>query len=77
MKYTQASNLQFTLMAALIAVIITVLNVAASFYLDTRNLPLVTNDTKGACVRVLNVENGHAFTCNDINITLRRYRIEK
>lgn len=77
MKYTQASNLQFTLMAVLIAVIITVLNVAASFYLDTRNLPIVTNDLRGDCVRVLNVENGHAFTCNDINITLRRYRIEK
>lgn len=27
-----------------------------------------------ACVKVVNFENGHAFTCNDVDVILRRYR---
>ena len=26
------------------------------------------------CVKVVNFENGHAFTCNDVDVLLRRYR---
>lgn len=77
MKFTQATNFQIVIMSVLMSIIIALLTIASNLYLDTRNLPIVTNDASGECVRVLNVENGHAFTCNDINITLRRYRVEK
>ena len=26
------------------------------------------------CVKVVNFEHGHAFTCNDVDVLLRRYR---
>ena len=26
------------------------------------------------CIKVVNFENGHAFTCNDVDVLLRRYR---
>ena len=30
--------------------------------------------TDDKCVKVVNFENGHAFTCNDVDVLLRRYR---
>lgn len=30
--------------------------------------------TDDKCIKVVNFENGHAFTCNDVDVLLRRYK---
>jgi hypothetical protein len=62
------------LMTAMMSVLVAVLVSINSWYQDNRLLPEVHVDGAGACVKVVNFENGHAFNCNDVNVLLRRYR---
>lgn len=40
-----------------------------------RLLPEVyVSETDEKCIKVVNFENGHAFTCNDVDVILRRYK---
>ena len=48
---------------------------AVIYYSVWRLLPEVYISTDdGKCVKVVNFDNGHAFTCNDVDVILRRYK---
>jgi hypothetical protein len=65
---------QLLFLALAISIISVVGSSAFYFYMDSRILPIVYKDAAGECVKVENLENGHAFNCNDVDVTLRRYR---
>ena len=54
-------------------VIYSALLFSAWWFLQARELPQVQYDNDGKCVKVLNYKNGDAFTCNDVDIVLRKY----
>lgn len=74
MRYSVLSNFSIFILSILISILVAVLVSINSWYLDLRYLPKVYQDKTGACVKVDNYENGHAFTCQDLNVLLRRYR---
>lgn len=74
MKYTNITAWQLLFLALSISIISTVASGAFFFYMDYRTLPIVYKDAADECVKVENLENGHAFNCNDVDVTLRRYR---
>ena len=73
-RYSNVSNWQFLLLALLIAIFSSLLVSINSWYMDFRTLPRVHLDKAGQCVKVENLENGHAFNCEDLDVLLRRYR---
>lgn len=74
MKYTTLTNLQLLLLALVMSVLTAVLVSVNSWYILWSQLPVVHTDGAGACVKVENFVNGHAFNCNDVDVLLRRYR---
>jgi hypothetical protein len=74
MRYTTLTNVQLFLLALLTGLIAGGVIMVHSLYRDYVLLPQVTVDGAGACVKVTNFENGHAFTCPDKDVLLRRYR---
>jgi hypothetical protein len=76
-RYTILSTAQLLLFSLLTAVFAAVLISINSWYQETRLLPMVQTDKLGACVKVVNFENGHAFNCTDVNVLLRQYRTLK
>jgi hypothetical protein len=75
MRYINLTSLQLLLLSVLMSALVSMLVVLNSWYLDYRLLPEVHVEESGACVKVINFENGHAFNCNDFNVILRRYRL--
>jgi hypothetical protein len=74
MRYTVISNVQLFLLAILIGLFSASAVVLNSMYLSYKLLPQVITDKSGQCVKVVNFENGHAFTCQDVDVVLRQYR---
>jgi len=74
MRYTTLSSVQLFLLALLMSLSTAVLVSINTWYQETRLLPEVHVDKAGACIKVVNFENGHAFNCNDVDVLLRRYR---
>jgi hypothetical protein len=74
MRYTSLSNAQLFILALLMSVFVAILVSINSWYQDFRLLPEVHIDKTGACLKVVNFENGQAFNCDDVNVLLRRYR---
>jgi hypothetical protein len=74
MKYYSVTTKQILLMSAVMAIIISALVTINNSLRDYLLLPQVVQKDDGACVKVINFENGHAFNCNDVNVILRRYR---
>jgi len=74
MKFMNVTAPQLLMLALVISIISGVTSAAASFYMDYRVLPIVYKDANGVCTKVENLENGQAFNCNDVDVTLRRYR---
>ena len=74
MRFVTLTSMQLAVMTLLMALLSAVLVSINTWYIDTRLLPEVHVDAAGQCVKVVNFENGHAFNCNDVNVTLRRYR---
>lgn len=74
MKFTLVSNLQLAVAVPLIGFVAGGVFCLFYLYMDFRLLPEVHVDGAGACVKVVNFENSHAFNCNDVNVILRRYR---
>ena len=72
-RYTQLSALQLLALALLMSLLTAVLVSINTWYQETRLLPEVHVDKNGACVKVVNFENGHAFNCQDMDVLLRRY----
>ncbi|WP_407303475.1 hypothetical protein [Acinetobacter sp.] len=77
MKFMNVTAWQLLFLAIAISVISAVTSCAFTFYMDYRLLPMVYRDGAGTCVKVENFENGHAFNCNDVDVSLRRYRQPK
>jgi len=77
MKYVVLTQTQLLLMTLLMAVLASVFNCCYNLYMDYRMLPMVYKDAAGTCLKVENLENGQAFNCNDVNVTLRRYKTAK
>ncbi len=76
MRFTTISSIQLFVLAILIGLISGGLVVAAQKYQQMLLLPMVTFTPGGECVKVTNFENGHAFSCQDVNVLLRQYRKE-
>ena len=77
MRYTTLSTIQLLILAVVMSVLVAVLVSINIVYQDFRLLPEVHVDGTGACIKVVNFENGHAFNCADMNVLLRRYRTVK
>ena len=73
-RYTTLTNPQLFTMTLLTGLIAGALVLAATKYEQIKLLPIVTLSPTGQCVKVTNFENGHAFTCPDVDVLLRRYR---
>lgn len=72
-KYYQVSSFQLFIMAFLTGVIgaaLVVINMSVKEYLQ---LPIVVYEND-KCVSVVSYQNGEAFTCEDVDIILRKYR---
>lgn len=76
-RYTTLSSWQMMALAVVMSILAAVLVSINTWYMDYRTLPIVYIDAAEACMKVENFENGHAFNCNDVNVTLRRYRTPK
>ena len=66
---------QLIAFAALLSIITASLIGINNYVNQYRLLPEVhfsASDEK--CIKVVNFENGHAFTCNDVDVILRRYK---
>ena len=74
MKFTTLTNLQLFMMTILMAIITALLVCVNSWYMTYIQLPKVHVDSAGACVKVENFQNGHAFNCADVDVLLRQYR---
>lgn len=74
MKYTILSNIQLFILSILVGLFSASAVVLNSWYQSYVLLPRVVTDATGQCIKVVNYENGHAFTCQDVDVTLRRYR---
>lgn len=74
MRYTNLNHVQLFVLALLVGLISGGIVVAVKKYEELKLLPIVTVSPTGECIKVTNFENGHAFTCQDRDILLRKYR---
>ena len=75
MTLYSVSGKQLFLFAVLVSIITSSLIGINNYINQYRLLPEVhVSTTDDKCVKVVNFENGHAFTCNDVDVILRRYR---
>lgn len=75
MTLYSVSGKQLFLFAILVSIITSSLIGINNYINQYRLLPEVqVSTTDDKCVKVVNFENGHAFTCNDVDVILRRYR---
>ena len=77
MRYVTLTQVQMFLMALITGAIAGALMIGSTMYRDFTLLPLVVQNPGGECIKVVNYENGHAFSCPDVNVLLRRYRVAK
>jgi hypothetical protein len=73
-RYTVLTNLQLFVLTLFIGLIAGGVSIAHRMYAEYMLLPQVTVTEAGQCVKVINLENGHAFSCPDVDVLLRRYR---
>lgn len=74
MKYTTLTTIQLLIMTLLTGLIAGALSVGAGIYREYMLLPTVYR-AGAECVKVVNYQNGHAFTCPDVDVLLRQYRV--
>ena len=70
------SPTQFVLSSLIVGALAGGINVINSRYEDYRLLPVVVQSENAECVKVINLDNGHAFNCEDVNVVLRRFRTQ-
>jgi type IV secretory pathway TrbF-like protein len=75
-KYSIITSSQLFVLAMLIGIISSLLTISFTIWYKREMLPIVQVDQLGQCISVVNVENGHAFTCNDLGVVLRQYRTQ-
>ena len=76
-SYHQVTTFQLFLMAIVTGVISASVIMINSHAMEYLQLPIVQQDTAGACVNVLSFKNGEVYTCDDVDTILRKYRIKK
>lgn len=76
MRYTTLSNTQLLVMTLLTGLIAGAISIAFSMYREISVLPIVHKNAGGECIKVVNLVNGHAFSCPDVDVLLRQYRTE-
>jgi len=76
-KYFVVSNSQIIITAILVAILTTSLVVINTAVMQYYELPTVIFSADGKCVSVANYKNGEAYTCNDVGLVLRNYRVQK
>jgi hypothetical protein len=76
-KYYRVSALQLFIMALLVGTIAASLVLINILVKEHLLLPKVILAPDGRCASVLNYQNGDAYTCADVNVILRRYRVER
>ena len=74
MKYTVLTTVQLLIMTLLTGLIAAVISIGFTLYREYAVLPVVHKTAAGECVKVVNFQNGHAFSCPDVNVLLRQYR---
>lgn len=76
MRYTVLNTLQLLIMTMLTGFIAGAIMIAFTLHRDYKLLPKVIKTGNGECVKVVNYQNGHAFSCHDLDVLLRQYRVE-
>lgn len=74
MRYSIVSNVQLFCCSILIGLFSASAVALFNMYTSYKMLPQVVTDKAGQCLKVVNFENGHAFTCQDVDVVLRQYR---
>lgn len=74
-RFVTLTTFQLFLLTLFIGLIAGGLVVLNSTWRDYNLLPQVMVNPANECIKVVNFENGHAFTCNDRDVLLRRYRV--
>lgn len=64
---------QVVIVAILISMLSSAIVIGYDLIIERYKLPTVVRDSSGACVEVLQTQNGDAYNCNDVNVVLRRY----
>lgn len=73
--YVTMTLMQILLSSIFIGMVAGCMSILNSMYHDYSLLPIVERSTQSEqCIRVINLDNGHAFNCNDVDLVLRRYR---
>lgn len=76
-KFYVVSEIQTIFIVLNSALISAALVVAANAGKQFLELPRVILEKDKKCVQVVSYKNGEAFTCGDVDLTLRNYRIEQ
>jgi len=74
-KYQLVTNSQMIVFGIFVAIIASCIVIAVQFAQDWLSLPVVIQKD-GECASVVNYKNGDAFTCPDVDVILRKYRIK-
>ena len=77
MAYYMVSSKQVAGTAFTIAVTTTVSVLFLITLIKYFELPEVYLDVEGKCVKVVNFKNGDSYTCQDKDVTLRKYHVIK
>ena len=76
-NYYQVTGFQLFFTAIVVGVISAALITINTIGMEYLQLPEVHIGANGTCALVTNYKNGDAFTCNDVDVVLRKYRIVK
>ena len=74
-KYQLVTNSQMIVFGIFVAIIASCIVIAVQFGQDYMSLPQVIKNGDD-CASVINYKNGDAFTCPDVDVILRKYRIK-
>lgn len=77
MKYYMFTSSQLAMLALLVALLLSSSIIGATSYQDHQDLPTVLVDDTGKCIRVVNYKNGDGYSCEDQDVILRRYKLDK
>lgn len=76
MRYTVLNTLQLFIMTTLTGLISGAIVILFVLHHDYKLLPVVVKAVTGECIKVVNYQNGHAFSCHDVDVLLRQYRVQ-
>ena len=74
MNLFTVSTKQLLMFVILSSILTTCLIGINNYFNQYMLLPEVHISKDGKCIKVINFENGHAFTCDDVDVLLRRYK---